>query len=172
MSTVAPIKRAIVQAMRASSSLMAAIAGGINEGIAPRKVRYPFIVYQLVAAPVEHQFDGKQIHALFDISVYAENPVDAMKIMDYYYDPKIATLVAEWVLYMTPVNGVQELIQADAEAAYEKGWTGYAKKLELTANDVMLFPDDELLAQTYNFRDLKTDEERQQWDALFEPIVQ
>jgi hypothetical protein len=77
MSTVAPVKRAVVQEMRSSAPLVAAIAGGINEGIAPRKVRYPFIVYQLVASPREHQFDGEQIHALFDISVFAENPVDA-----------------------------------------------------------------------------------------------
>ena len=80
MSTVAPVKRAIVQAMRASPALVAAISGGINEGLAPRKVRYPFIVYQLVAAPREHQFDGAQIHALFDISVFAENPVDANNV--------------------------------------------------------------------------------------------
>jgi hypothetical protein len=59
---------------------MAAIAGGINESIAPRKIKYPFIVYQLVASPRERQFDGEQIHALFDISVFAENPVDANNV--------------------------------------------------------------------------------------------
>jgi len=77
MSTVAPVKRAIVQAMRASAPLGAAIAGGINEGMAPRRVRYPFVVYQLVSSVREHQFDGQQIHSAWDISVYAENPVDA-----------------------------------------------------------------------------------------------
>ena len=80
MSTVAPVKRAIVQAMRGHAPLVAAIRGGINEGIAPRKIKYPFIVYQLVSAPREHQWDGTQIHALFDISVFAENPVDANNV--------------------------------------------------------------------------------------------
>ena len=80
MSTVAPVKRALVQTMRASSPLVAAIRGGITEGMAPRKVKYPFIVFALVAAPYERQFDGKQIHALFDISAFAENPVDASNV--------------------------------------------------------------------------------------------
>lgn len=80
MSTVAPVKRAIVQAMRGHAPLVAAIRGGISEGMAPRKVRYPFIVFALVAAPLEHQFDGKQLHMLFDISAFAENPVDASNV--------------------------------------------------------------------------------------------
>lgn len=77
MSTVAPVKRAIVQTMRGSAPLTAAIAGGINEGMAPRRVRYPFIVYLMVSSVREYQFDGQQIKSMWDISVYAENPVDA-----------------------------------------------------------------------------------------------
>ncbi len=80
MSTVAPVKRAIVRTMRASAPLVAAIVGGINEGMAPRKVRYPFVVYQLVSSVREHQFDGQQIKSVWDISVYAENPVDANNV--------------------------------------------------------------------------------------------
>lgn len=76
----APIKRAVVQKLRASPSLVSAIAGGIHEGIAPRKVRYPFIVYQLVAAPYRYNWTGVVIEAMFDVSVFAENPVDANNI--------------------------------------------------------------------------------------------
>jgi hypothetical protein len=76
----APIKRAIVQKLRASPSLMAAIAGGIHEGIAPRKVRYPFIVYQLISAPYDYDWTGVILKAAFDVSVYAVNPVDANNI--------------------------------------------------------------------------------------------
>ena len=102
----------------------------------------------------------------------AENPVDAMAIMDYYYDPRVATDVAEWVMYMSPVAGVQKLMAQDAKDAYDKGWLGYARKLELSSKDPMLFPDDALLAELFNFRDLKTDEEREQWDMVFEPVIQ
>jgi len=79
-TTTAPIKRAVVQALRASPSLVSAIAGGIHEGVAPRKVKYPFIVYQLVAAPREYQWDGFQYHSMIDVSTYAANPVDANNI--------------------------------------------------------------------------------------------
>jgi len=93
--TSAPVKRALVQKLRASPSLVAAIAGGIHEGIAPRKVRYPFIVYQLIAASYNRQWGGVIIEATFDVSVYAENPVDANNI-----DALITTALDEAVLVM------------------------------------------------------------------------
>jgi hypothetical protein len=80
MSTVAPIKRAIVQAMRASTPLTDVIVGGMNEGMAPRKIRYPFVIYLMVSSVREHQFDGQQIKTLWDISGFAENPVDANNV--------------------------------------------------------------------------------------------
>jgi hypothetical protein len=93
--TSAPTKRAIVQTLRASPLLMAAIAGGIHEALAPRKVKYPFIVYQLVSAPYSRQWGGSIIEALFDVSVYAENPVDANNV-----DALITTALDEAVLVM------------------------------------------------------------------------
>ena len=79
-ATSAPIKRAVVQKLRASPSLVSAIAGGIHEGIAPRKIRYPFIVYQLVSSPYHYNWTGVVIETLIDVSVFAENPVDANNI--------------------------------------------------------------------------------------------
>lgn len=93
--TSAPVKRAVVQALRASPSLVAAIAGGIHEGIAPRKVRYPFIVYQLVAAPYSRQWGGVILETMFDVMVFAENPVDANNI-----DALITAALNEAVLTM------------------------------------------------------------------------
>lgn len=80
IASVAPVKRAVVQALRASPSLTAAIRGGIHEGIAPRKVRYPFIVYQLVAAPYDYRWGAVMTKSMFDVMVFAENPVDANTI--------------------------------------------------------------------------------------------
>jgi hypothetical protein len=79
-TTSAPIKRAIVQRLRASPALVAAIAGGIHEGIAPRKIRYPFIVYQVVASPYSYTWTSMILSPMFDVWVYAENPVDANNI--------------------------------------------------------------------------------------------
>lgn len=95
VTTSAPVKRALVQKLRASPSLVSAIAGGIHEGIAPRKVRYPFIVYQLVSAVYNRQWGGVILEALFDVTVYAENPVDANNI-----DALINSALDEAVLVM------------------------------------------------------------------------
>ena len=80
IASSAPIKRAMVQALRASTPLTTAIAGGIHESIAPRKIKYPFIVYQLVAAPYSYTSDVVLLQTLMDVSVFAENPVDANNV--------------------------------------------------------------------------------------------
>jgi len=102
----------------------------------------------------------------------AQNPVGAMEVMDFYYEPKVATMVAEWVLYMTPVNGVRDLILKDAEQAVEDGYKGYANKLNATAESDYLFPDDEFISNTSFGFDPKTDAEIEEWDSIFLPISQ
>jgi hypothetical protein len=79
-STSAAVKRAVVQKLRSSAPLVAALNGGIHESIAPRKVRYPFITYQLVAAPYDYDWTGVILRVLMDVTVFAENPVEANNI--------------------------------------------------------------------------------------------
>jgi spermidine/putrescine transport system substrate-binding protein len=102
----------------------------------------------------------------------AANPVGAMQVMDFYYRPEIATMVTEWVLYMTPVTGVKDLILKDAQKAEDQNYKGYAAKLFGTANSPYLFPDDAFLSKTSFGRQLKTDEEIQEWNSIFLPISQ
>jgi spermidine/putrescine transport system substrate-binding protein len=106
------------------------------------------------------------------IPAHAANPVGAMEVMDYYYRPEVATMVTEWVLYMSPVPATQDLIKKDAEKAREQNAKGYATKLELTADSPYLYPDEAFLSKTKFGRDLRTDEERQEWDSIFLPITQ
>jgi hypothetical protein len=77
-----PIKRAIVRRARTSGALNAALVGGIHQRLAPRKIAYPFMVYDEVDAPFTRDWgssDGpmREIRALFDITIYASNPVEA-----------------------------------------------------------------------------------------------
>lgn len=102
----------------------------------------------------------------------SQNPVGAMEVMDFYYDPEIATMVTEWVLYMSPVPQTQELIEADAAQAEEQGFKGYANKLYQTARSPFLYPNDEFISRTSFGRDLRTQEETEEWDAIFLPISQ
>jgi spermidine/putrescine transport system substrate-binding protein len=102
----------------------------------------------------------------------AQNPVGAMEVMDFYYDPQVATMVTEWVLYMSPVPATRDLIIKDADAAAEDGFKGYANKLYGTAESPFLYPDDEFLSRTSFGTDLRTDEEIEEWDSIFLPISQ
>lgn len=102
----------------------------------------------------------------------SQNPVGALQVMDWFYRPEIATMVTEFVLYMSPVRGVAERMRVDADAAAERGEARYAERLRATAADPFLFPDDALLARTRFGRVVASDEEAEEWDAIFTPIWQ
>jgi len=46
-----------------------------------------------------------------EIPVGAPNPQAAQKFIDFVYDPKVQADVAEWVNYVTPVRGVQQILR-------------------------------------------------------------
>jgi hypothetical protein len=79
-TTSAAIKRGVVRHARANAPLKAAIVGGVHEGMAPAKIRYPFMVFNLVAAPYGSLWGSRMIVALLDLMVYAENGVDANNV--------------------------------------------------------------------------------------------
>ena len=103
------------------------------------------------------------------IPVNAENPAGAYQMMDFYYKPEIAQLVTEWVLYMSPVPAVQELVAAHADEVKDEA---YAEDLRLTAESPLLWPDDELLGRVSLGRNLVTQEERDEWDSIFLPVFE
>ena len=55
---------------------------------------------------------------------------DAHALMDYWYNVDNATMQTEWVGYFSPVEGVSERVQADAEAARAAGDEATATQLE------------------------------------------
>lgn len=78
VTTTGAIKRALVRQLRADVGIGAAIVGGIHEGLAPRKVKYPFITYSAVTAPYDYDWSGHlEIRSMWDIFAWAENPVEA-----------------------------------------------------------------------------------------------
>lgn len=104
------------------------------------------------------------------IPAHAANPVGALELMDFYYHPDIATGLQEWVLYMSPVDGTQQGFLDDAAAAEDKGWKGYASKLYASAKSDLMFPSEEFLQNVTWMRQLKTQDEKDEWDSIFEPI--
>ena len=80
VTTSAPILQAVVQALRASVALKAAVRGEIHEGFAPQGTKKPFLVYQVHALPVDYDWSNLDYEALIDIFIYADNSVDARNI--------------------------------------------------------------------------------------------
>jgi len=98
----------------------------------------------------------------------AQNPVDAMMLMDYYYQPVKAAEVAEWVNYITPVPSAQPLVLKDAAAAKKPADKKY---LEQVAHSYAVFPTEKTYNQVSTGRTLSLDE-IQTWNGIFDPIFQ
>ena len=97
----------------------------------------------------------------------AKNPVDAMTLMDFYYQPKIAAEVAEWVNYITPVPAARRVVLQDARAS--KGEDKQA--LLQLANSPLVFPTAQDYQKLHNYRTLSNADE-ETWNSIFQPIYQ
>lgn len=106
------------------------------------------------------------------VPAHAENPVGALELMDYYYLPKPATQLQQYVMYMSPCRATKAAFLADAAAAEAQGANAYASKLRASANNEYLFPTQELMSRISFMRQLRTDDEKAEWDSIFEPISQ
>lgn len=97
----------------------------------------------------------------------AEHPTDAHEFMNFVYDPRIAANITEWVWYESPVSQVPEVIQEDAAEA----GGGEKKLLEELASSPLVFPDEQTVANTYNYKVLGEEEEAE-WNELFQEVTQ
>lgn len=77
----------------------------------------------------------------------------ASTLINWYYDPEIAAQAAAWINYISPVKGAKEvLLEQDPELA----------------NNVLIFPTDEMLAKAHLFDVAAADNEsyKEQFQAL------
>jgi spermidine/putrescine transport system substrate-binding protein len=101
------------------------------------------------------------------IPSHAANPVGAMMLMDWYYQPDIAAELTEYNNYVGPVPAAQTIVEKDAEKA-----SGADKTvLETVATSPLVFPTPEIAQQVFGYRVLGPEEETQ-WNDLFVPIYQ
>jgi spermidine/putrescine transport system substrate-binding protein len=83
------------------------------------------------------------------------NQRTAEAFMDFVYRPEIAAQIAAWVNYISPVQGAQEAMEElDPELA----------------EDELIFPSAETLAQTFEFKSLDEDEEAE-YQRLFQGVI-
>ena len=85
----------------------------------------------------------------------AANVANAHAWIDFVYDPAIAAQIAAWVNYITPVEGAKEAIAEIDESLME---------------NQLIFPSEETLANTFEFKPLDEAEETQ-YDELFQAVI-
>jgi spermidine/putrescine transport system substrate-binding protein len=88
--------------------------------------------------------------------------------MDFFYEPDIAVQVTDWVLYMTPVAGVQDLMKQKADNAKGATRTYYET---LSSSPLLFPPEDPAQANLYEYKNFSEDE-IQTYFTLFNEVTQ
>jgi spermidine/putrescine transport system substrate-binding protein len=86
----------------------------------------------------------------------ARNPLSAMAWMNYYYQPRVAAMVADWVEYITPVP--------DAQAILEKSDPAVGRSS-------LVFPTPAMAARARNYPTFSTRARFDAWNGNFDPII-
>jgi spermidine/putrescine transport system substrate-binding protein len=96
----------------------------------------------------------------------AENPVDALMLMDYLYQPATAAKLTEIINYVPPVPAAKDVINAEAAKASGADRTS----LQAVATSPLVFPSEADYAKLRHYRSLKPSEEKAYY-AVFQPIT-
>ncbi|MEU2051465.1 ABC transporter substrate-binding protein, partial [Streptomyces albidoflavus] len=85
----------------------------------------------------------------------ARHKTNAERLIDYYYEPKVAAELAAWINFVCPVDGVKaELAKIDKEAA----------------ENPLIVPDKAMAAKSRSFRSL-TSKEEARYEAAFAKLT-
>jgi len=100
------------------------------------------------------------------IPKYAQNPVAAMKLIDWFYKPQIAAMLTEAINYIPPVPSAQAIITADAAKAKgsDKG------TLEAVSNSSLVWPTAKDYALLKNYVPITT-KNRATFYSIFQPVT-
>ncbi|MEU6720000.1 spermidine/putrescine ABC transporter substrate-binding protein [Nonomuraea sp. NPDC046802] len=97
----------------------------------------------------------------------AANPLDALMLMDYLYQPAVAAELDEFIQYVTPVPAVQELLREKAKTA--KGED--KKALEDMVDSPLMFPTEADYVKLRTYTTL-TNQQQQVFNPIFQSITQ
>jgi len=109
------------------------------------------------------------------IPMYAQNPKDAMTLMDFYYNPDVQAVVEYYNDYVCPVPAAKDVLLNPT------GWAKQTLKAmepsiglppSVTANAPTVFPTPAWVAKSRSYYQYKSQEELTAWNNLFLPITQ
>ena len=100
------------------------------------------------------------------IPKYAQNPVDAMMLMDWYYRPQIAAQLTESINYISAVPAAQPIIARDAARA-----SGSSRRLlHEVATSELVWPTPADYQRLFNYADV-SGKLQAQYEAAFNPVI-
>lgn len=109
------------------------------------------------------------------IPKYAQNPKDAMTLMDYYYNPQVQAVVEYYDDYVCPVPTAKQVL------LHPTGWakqelqamhSSIGLPFSYTANAPLVFPTPQYIKNSRSYYQYKSQEELTAWNNLFLPITQ
>ena len=112
---------------------------------------YPHLKFVVPEEGVMHWTDNMAI------PVHAKHPRDAVEWMNFYYQPKIAAEVADWVNYITPVPAAKPILLKDDPAV---------------GKSPLVFPTPAMTAKAHDYYTFKDYDDFQAWNNTFNPIIQ
>jgi spermidine/putrescine transport system substrate-binding protein len=105
------------------------------------------------------------------IPKYAQNPVSAMQMMDWFYRPPIATMLTENIQYISACSPVSSLIQQDA--TLKKGANGQDQAtLQALVSSPLVFPPLSELGRVRNYVTPTDPKTAQTFKNLFNAITE
>jgi len=104
---------------------------------------------------------------LMMIPYTAQNPVDALMLMDFLYEPRIAASLTEYINFIPPVPEARQEIAEKAEEA-----SGDEKEeLEALVDSPLVFPSDEDYTHLHNYVPLSAGQE-EEFSPMFLAVTQ
>jgi spermidine/putrescine transport system substrate-binding protein len=91
------------------------------------------------------------------IPLHAQHPVDAITMMNYVYDPKVAAQLADFIWYVSPVPAAKDIVLNDIDDP-------------TVANSPLVFPSLDDLAKSHKYKVFKDQAEEDEWNSIFQPI--
>lgn len=91
------------------------------------------------------------------IPLHAQHPVDAVTMMNFVYDPKVAAQLADWIWYISPVPSAKDIVLNDIDDP-------------TVANSSLVFPSPEDLSKSHKYKVFKDQAEEDEWNSIFQPI--
>jgi spermidine/putrescine transport system substrate-binding protein len=109
------------------------------------------------------------------IPAQAQNPKDAMTLMDYFYQPQIEAVVEYYNDYVCPVPAAKQVLLDPtgwAKTALGEMKSEVGLPPSVTADAPLVFPTAQYIKNSRNYYQYKSQEELTAWNNLFVPITE